>query len=144
MQSITTTYYTPEQKAGKPTGSWLFDRQQSASEVLNQIKTVLASIPYPHDEANALQICEYISRELEDETQFPEGEVFTTMRYGTSEGYFVYIYNHAPDNTIQLVAYIKFLCEKDFVYDVAKQLNEAFRNGLFESVQAPDSTQEKQ
>ncbi|MCP4121721.1 MAG: hypothetical protein GY751_08195 [Bacteroidetes bacterium] len=140
---ITTTYEKPYMEAGviQP-GLWVYDKQQTMDKVEDQVKQILSTIQDAEGVA-ADKTFEWISADLPlnmkpTEVDFPKGEPFACMRYGSNEGYLVVIYVVDRNKGTTTSAFvIKYLSDESFVYDIAKNLNKAFYDGMYERVLMP-------
>lgn len=114
---------------GEKTGSYNYAGQKPTEKVLSEVKNVLSSIK-DKDGCNAKEAAEWISPDCKE--LFPAGEPFASMRYGANEGYLVHVFsNNRSEGVIHPAITIKYLSDKYFVYQIARELNEALNDGLY-------------
>ncbi len=137
MSHISTSYWVPAVKDGKPTGILNYHSQKPMREVRKQIESVLEAT-CDSDNVPAAKIMEWLTTEPKDDELCPKGEPFAVMRQGASEGYLAEIFVMARnENTARRCVTIKFLSGKSFVYEVVRALNEACSEGGFANDHPP-------
>ncbi|RMF14661.1 MAG: hypothetical protein D6757_05915, partial [Alphaproteobacteria bacterium] len=123
-----------------------YHSQQSLRSVERQMRQVLATVPC--EDGNAETNLEWISWYTEDggirygDALFPEGEVLVSATPGRNEGWLIYILvrpRHEP--AYQPAMAIKYLSDRDMVFEAAKALALAFDEGLYESEAPPGPDQ---
>lgn len=103
-------------------------------EFLHDLRRVLSGIE-SEDGWNALDRAEWIagpdpSDPLDGARRIPEGEPFSVMMRGTSEGYLVHLFvKPRYDHSAQLIATIKYLAGRGFACRVARVVNDALEEG---------------
>lgn len=121
-----------------------YHSQQSIRSVERQIRQVLATVPC--EDGNADTVLEWITWYTEDggiryeDAAFPEGNVLVSATPGSNEGWMIYILvqpRQAHDYRPAMA--IKYLSNKDLVFDAAKALALAFDEGLYTSEAPPDA-----
>ena len=121
-----------------------YHSQQSIRSVERQMRQVLATVPC--EDGNAESILEWISWYTKDggifdvdmDAAFPKGEVLVSATPGGNEGWMIYVLvqlDRAGD--FRPVVAIKYLSNRDLVFEAAKALALAFDEGLYTSEAPP-------
>ncbi|WP_293648516.1 hypothetical protein [Thiolapillus sp.] len=131
---ITTTYGNPTEN-----GRIIYTGQQLCGQVQRQVETVLGTVKTA-DGQTALDALEWIACYERDgslatpESPFMEGETFVSAGMGNNEGWLITVYTRRaadPRPEYGTAMIIKYLADRDLVYDGAKALSIAFDEGQF-------------
>lgn len=123
-----------------------YHSQQPLRSVERQMRQVLATVPC--GDGNAETALEWISWYTEHgagcgwkanmDADFPKGEVLVSATPGGNEGWMIYVLVQPDrDGDFQLAVAIKYLSDRDVVFEAAKALALAFDEGLYESEAPP-------
>lgn len=132
--AIRTTVYQPKIEDGKATGLLEYVTQRSYGELKQQFIEALKSIVMPGWDCNAYDAAEYISfgeYKQDEQAPLPKGKTLVLARNGNCEGYRVEVCIITEDSVLKPIISAKFLSDRDGVWEVAKQIDEACDNGLY-------------
>ncbi|MBT0587967.1 hypothetical protein [Alteromonas oceanisediminis] len=132
--AIRTMVYQPKIKDGKETSLLEYVKQRSYGELEKQFEEALKAIVMPGWDCSAYGAAEYISfgeYKQDKQASLPKGNVIVFARSGNCEGYRVELCI-INDGVFVPVISAKYLSDRDGVWEIAKQIDEAcYNNGLY-------------
>lgn len=108
-----------------------FHAMLPCSRVMDQIEDVLARIK-DEEGVSAMEYAEWtrLSLALQPDAPAPRGDYLVAFSCGRSEGYLVKIFAETQEGVIPF-AIIKYLSNRQFVWDIVKALTESFDEGAY-------------
>lgn len=132
--AIRVDVHQPKIRNGEPTGLLEFVRMRTYGDLKKQLENTLRDIDMPSWECNAFEAAEYISfhqYKQNEDTDLPKGELIVIARQGKCEGMRIELMVRDDNfNCVPIIA-VKYLTDRDGVWQVAKDVDEACNNGLY-------------
>lgn len=126
--------YQPKIREGKPTGLLEYVKQRTYGDLKKQLEKVLSAINMPSWECSAFDAAEYISfnqYKQNPEKPLPKGELVVMARHGKCEGYRIELLIREESDKCTGIIGVKYLTDRDGVWSITKQIDEACNNGLY-------------
>lgn len=143
---ITTTYGKTAED-----GRIVYAGQQPCGQVQRQVEAVLSTVKTA-DGQTALDALEWIACYARDgslaeaDAPFMEGEPFVSAGKGNNEGWLITVYTRraaTPKPEYGTAMIIKYLADRDLVYEAAKAVSIAFDEGQFHCEPTPEMEEKR-
>ena len=132
--AIRVDVYQPKIREGKNTGLLEYVGQRTFGDLKAQFEQALRQIDMPSWDCNAFEAAEYISfhqyRQDVDKA-LPKGELVVMARSGRCEGYRIELLVKGEEGDFTPIISAKYLTDRDGVWCVAKDIDQACDNGLY-------------
>lgn len=133
--AIRTDYYQPKiTEDGQATGLLEFVKQRTFKELREQFEEALKAMyveAWEHDAFGGAENISFYEFRQNVSLELPKGSLKVIVCDGNCEGTRIELIMHDSDNNFTPILSAKYLSDRDIIWEIGKNIDEACRNGQF-------------